>query len=187
MPEETAELSLEEIEARVRGFTPDPARPHDRWGLVAVEEALAAARAGNGAIGAVLVDPAGCEVVRAHNEVFKPYFRSDMHAEMNVVSQFEAQRQNAGPSSGYTLFTSLLPCPMCIIRFAFAGIDQVYYLAGDAEGSAERTIAGFPPVWAGLAGQVQFAQAGCSPELIALAEQAWFTTLRLRRIAMSQA
>jgi tRNA(adenine34) deaminase len=187
MPHDVGDLSLDDIEERLRAFAPDPARPHDRWSLIAIEQAIAAARAGNGGIGAVLIDPDGQEVARAHNQVFKPYFRSDLHAEMNVITQFEDRRRNSGPLNGYVLFTSLEPCPMCVIRIGFAGIARVHYLAADAEGSVARTLEGLAPVWARLARQVAFTEADCSPKLKTLASQIWLATIGLRRVAMSQA
>lgn len=187
MPEAYKAINLDDIVRSLSAFTPDPMRVHERWALIAVEEAMAAARAGNGAVGAVLIAPDGQEVGRAHNQVFKPYFRSDQHAEMNVITQFEDRCKNSGPSSGYILITSLEPCPMCIIRIAFAGIARVHYLAPDPEGGVAETLAGLPTVWARLARQVEFSEADCSPVLKEMASQLWLTTLKLRRVAMSQA
>src|SRR5512138_3577201 len=58
-------------------------------GIVACAEALAAARAGNYGVGAVLVDQDGEIVGRGRNTVFYPHFRSDLHAEMVAMTVFE--------------------------------------------------------------------------------------------------
>lgn len=187
MPEDVAPLDLDQIEAMLRSFAPDPLRLDDQWAALAVEQAVLAARSGNGAIGAVLVDPDGQVVERAHNQVFRPYYRSDRHAEMEVLTQYEDRRKGSGPLTGYTLVTSLEPCPMCVIRSAFAGVASVRYLAADEGGSIAQMLAGFPPMWARLAGQVSFAEADCSPALKDIALRIWLSTLRLRRVAMSQA
>ncbi len=74
MPHDVGDLSLDDIEQRLRAFMPDPVRAHDRWARIAVEQALAAARAGNGAIGAVLVGPDGREVARGSQPGFQAVF-----------------------------------------------------------------------------------------------------------------
>ncbi len=54
-----AAMTLEEMGRRIKEFTPDPRYPHDPYVIIAIEEALAAARDGNFGVGACLVDPSG--------------------------------------------------------------------------------------------------------------------------------
>jgi len=44
---------------------------------------------GNFGVGCIIVDVYGNVIVQGHNEVFHPYFRSDRHAEMVVMREFE--------------------------------------------------------------------------------------------------
>ena len=39
--------SLDELEKRLQAYVPDPKYPHDRFSIIAIEEAIAAAREGN--------------------------------------------------------------------------------------------------------------------------------------------
>jgi tRNA(adenine34) deaminase len=172
---------VEELEQALQAYTLNPRLPHDRFVAVAVAEAIAAAREGNGGIGALLVDPHGEVVLRAHNQALAPYFRSDMHAEMSVLTRFEDQVQQRMQLKDYALFTSLEPCPMCVVRVSIAGAGSVFYAAPDAEGGMAACADRLPPVWAGLAGRIRFAPAACSPSLRELAQRAWLVTAAVRR------
>lgn len=172
--------TLDRLDRALRGYTPDPRYPDDRYVQIAIDEALAAAREGNGGIGALLVDPDGQVVERAHNQVLAPYFRSDLHAEMTVMTRFEDRVQARCQLKDYTLFTSLEPCPMCVVRLSAAGVGTVIYAAADAEGGMAATADRLPPVWAAFAGRVRFAEADCSPLLKDLAEQVWLATVTAR-------
>jgi len=79
--------SLEEIQAAIDGFSPK--MPGDSFALITLQEALTAAREGNFGFGACLVNESTGEVVeRGHNRVFYPYFRSDLHAEMDLLDKY---------------------------------------------------------------------------------------------------
>jgi len=79
--------SLQEIQAAMEAFSPQ--KPDDRFALITLQEALAAAREGNFGYGACLVNESTGEVVeRGHNRVFYPYFRSDLHAEMDLLDKY---------------------------------------------------------------------------------------------------
>lgn len=128
-------------------------------GLIAVER-------GNFGVGAILVDDDGSLVCYAHNEVFYPYFRSDQHAEMAVMNRFENTHRDLAKLEGYSLYTSLESCPMCLSRFITAGIKTVLYIAPDAMGGMIHKVKDLPPVWIELAKGQIFTQAKCSDELI---------------------
>ena len=74
--------------------------------------------------GAVLVR--GSEVIATGiNEIVQSHDPST-HAEMQAIRS--ATRQLENPSlTGYTIYASGHPCPMCLAAIVMTGIDQVYY------------------------------------------------------------
>jgi tRNA(adenine34) deaminase len=166
---------------RLDVFVPDPAAyPDDTLGKLVCEEALAAARAGNYGVGAVLADGEGRVILRGGNRVFAPRFASDGHAEMALVSRLERERPELCPAE-LTLLVSLEPCPMCYTRLKLAGIGRVLYLAADEAGGMVRRAEQLPPIWALLhPGQV-FAPARVAPTLRRLALAIFRLNLRALR------
>jgi tRNA(Arg) A34 adenosine deaminase TadA len=133
--------------------------------------ALKAVSAGNFGVGCILVDNAGNVIVQGHNKVFYPYFRSDQHAEMVVLNIFEETHQNDTGLGGYTLFTSLESCPMCLARLITSGISKISYAAPDMDGGMVHRMKLLPPVWIELAKLQLFDQAKCSKSLINAAQE----------------
>jgi tRNA(adenine34) deaminase len=118
---------LDEIEKRVNSYVPDPRYSDDLFILVTIREALAGSRENNGGIGACLVREATGEIVeKGHNRQYEPYFRSDLHAEMDLLTRYEerVKAQQFQTSSfgdprkvgGLVLYCSVEPCPMCLTR-----------------------------------------------------------------------
>jgi cytosine deaminase len=161
--------SLEALAQKLAGFKPDPACPHDGYVVAAIEEALDAAREGNFGVGAVIVDPAGEIVMRGHNHVFHPHFRSDIHAEMDTMTKFEDTFTDVASMRDYMLVTSLEPCPMCLTRLITSGIGRVYHAAPDVESGMVSRLEHLTPVWVDIARTQVFADADCSPFLTELA------------------
>ena len=128
--------------------------------------ALKAVYKGNLGIGCVLVDENSQVVTEGHNQVFMPYFRSDRHAEMVVMDEFENNHQDVTCMTGYTLYTSLESCPMCLTRLIISGISRVYHVAPDDFGGMVHQMDTMPKVWIGLAEGKSFKQAACSEELV---------------------
>ncbi|MFW6113626.1 MAG: nucleoside deaminase [Actinomycetota bacterium] len=137
----------------------------DHYGWLAAVLALRAVSRGNGGVGCVLVDGDGDIIVHGHNAAFVPYFRSDLHAEMVVMDRFEDMRGGSAPRD-LTLYTSVEPCPMCLVRLICSGIGRVLYLAGDEQGGMASRMPALPSIWLELAEGRIFGQADCSPELI---------------------
>jgi cytosine deaminase len=163
-----------------QGASADPA-------VVAVVEAIDAGLDGNAAVGAVLIDPGGTIVRADHNRMFTPYFRSDLHAEMALLTGFEDAHHDA-ELRGYMLISSLEPCEMCTIRIINCGVSVVRWVAADArmsEASGPRELA---PHWQALAASQDFGALDCDPRLAAISRRAVeltvgaaFTRLRARR------
>jgi cytosine deaminase len=174
--DETALKLLNEIEEKVKTYVPDPEYPDDKFILITLEEAIAAAREGNFGVGAVLVRENGQIVQRGHNHVFNPHFRSDLHAEMYVMTKFEERFQDVDNVEGLILYTSLEPCTMCFARLISSGVRKVFYAAEDIEGGMVQKSEHMPPTWKELAQRQQFAKARCSPELGDMALRVFLTT-----------
>jgi tRNA(adenine34) deaminase len=178
-----AELS--EIEKQVNAFVPDPAYPDDPFILVTLKEAIEGSREENGGIGACLVREATGEVVeRGHNRQFEPYYRSDLHAEMDLLTRYEERIKAVRPGGrgnpstaqtrkmgGLVLYTSLEPCPMCLTRIINAGLKKVLHAASDETGGMAKRISGLPPFWQNMAKGNIYQAANCSPELVVIAKR----------------
>jgi cytosine deaminase len=173
---DAAQNSLAELEEKVKAFVPDPEQPDDAFTIIALQEAIAAAKEGNFAVGAVLVRENGEIVQRGHNRVFNPHFRSDLHAEMDVMTKFEERFQEIDSMKGLILYTSLEPCPMCLARLITSGVSKVYYASADEHGGMVHRLEHMPPAWTELAERQKFVKAQCSPELSDLALQIFLTT-----------
>lgn len=186
--------ALEEIEKRVNAYIPDKDFPDDPFILVTLQEAIAAVREGNGGIGACLVRGGTGEIVeRGHNRQYEPYFRSDLHAEMDLLTRYEERVKGrrgapAGtPSaeqrkiSGLALYTSLEPCPMCLSRIINMGIQKIYWASADPEGGMGHKVRDLPPFWRDRASDQLFEPARCSEELRRLADQLFRHSMAKRK------
>ncbi len=160
---------IDKFKARLTGYKFNNAYPDDSYIWLADILALEAVNSGNFGVGCILTDANGNVVVRGHNEVFNPYFRSDRHGEMVVMDEFEDAHQNILNPEGFTLYTSLESCPMCLIRMITSGISRILHAAPDMEGGMVHKMKYLPQFWIDLvAGQV-YSQAECSQELIDIA------------------
>ncbi len=162
--------NIDEIEKTLRSYEPDiKAYPDDHFAFITCEEAYKSVKQGNYGIGSILVSPTGDILCRGHNQVFKPYFRSDLHAEMVVLNYFEDQYQDVEDMRGYTLYSSIEPCPMCLARLIATGIRTVKYVTPDAGGGMVQSMDGLPQSWINLSKRQSFLQADASPKLQQLA------------------
>ena len=84
---------------------------HEHFMRIALELASVAAAKGNRPLGSLLVDAQGNVVSKDTNRV---YTDSDptSHGEMNVIRD-TCTKLKTLDLTGYTLYTSLEPCPMC--------------------------------------------------------------------------
>lgn len=165
--------TLDVADQALKDYIPNPAYPDDPFAWDALKEALSAAREGDYGVGACLVAQSnGTTVERGHNRVFYPYFRSDMHAEMDVLDRYEDRvRSTSSRVDGLTLYITLEPSPMGLSRILASGVVKVRYIVPDSEGGMLHLMNNMPPVWRELAKGKDYAQAECSPELKDLASK----------------
>ena len=161
----TAFFDLTLIEKRINSYVPDSRYPDDAFVLVTVREGLLGGRERNGGIGACLVRKATGKIIeQGHNRQYEPYFRSDLHAEMDLLDRYEERMRktrsrdpkdptfrNPRNMEGLVLYTSVEPCPMCLGRIINAGVKEVYYAAPDIEGGMARRFQDLPPSWKNMA------------------------------------
>jgi cytosine deaminase len=177
---------LDELEQKVNALVPDREYPDDEFVLVALDEAIAAAREGNFGVGAVLVRDNGEIVQPGHNRMFSPHFRSDLHAEMDVMTRFEERFHDVKNMKEFLLYTSLEPCPMCSARLISSGVSRIYYAAEDKEGGMVHRLQHMPCAWTELAKRQKFAKARCSPELSDMAFRIFLSTAEENNRRLSQ-
>lgn len=132
--------------------------PGDAAGWAACVQAFVAITKDQYGIGALLLDAAGYVVAAGHNEICGPPFRSEAHAEMVVLSDFERRFQNCR-KDGLTLYTSLEPCPMCFTRILISGVSHVFYVADDEAGGMARRAERMPDYWRAMESRCVFARA----------------------------
>jgi cytosine deaminase len=177
-----------EIEARIQGCKTNPAYKDDVYGLIVVKDALESVKEGSGGIGACLVDERSGDVIaRGRNRQYIPYFRSDLHAEMDLLTRYEDWlRKRGGSGSGedprncqnLVLISSVEPCPMCLTRILNAGIKKMYYVVPDEKGGMVSRIDQLPPFWKQIAEKCDYRQAQCSPEIQKLARDLFKFSMR---------
>ncbi|ASK60734.1 tRNA-specific adenosine deaminase [Virgibacillus phasianinus] len=98
----------------------------DKFMERAVNLALENVRDGGQPFGAVLVKDNDV-FTEGVNELHRTYDVSG-HAELLAIRCAQEQLQT-NDLSGYTMYASGEPCPMCLTAMYFAGIERVYYCA----------------------------------------------------------
>lgn len=180
--------SIENLKKRIDAVKPQPGRQDDIYGLIVIRDAMISLEEGSGGIGACLVDETtGRVVARGRNRQYAPYFRSDRHAEMDLLTRYEDQmRKKGGSASGndprecknLVLISSVEPCPMCLTRIINAGIKKMLYVVPDKNGGMVSRIDQLPPFWRNIARQCEYRQADCSPEIQRIARDLFDFSMR---------
>lgn len=107
-----------------------------RYMQIALEEAHAAARAGEVPVGAVLVAEDGI-AARGANRTIRD---CDPTAHAEIVALREAAKAAGNYRlAGATLYVTMEPCAMCAGALVQARIDRLVYGADDPKGGAVRT------------------------------------------------
>lgn len=78
-----------------------------------------------GPFGSVITDKAGNIIATGHNQVLKnndPTAHAEVMAIRNACSKL-----NTYDLSGYILYTSCEPCPMCLSAIIWSNIKEIYY------------------------------------------------------------
>jgi cytosine deaminase len=127
--------------------------------------ALKSVDSGNYGVGSIIIDAEGEVVTLGHNLMYFPSFRSDLHAEMVTLNDFEEKNPQITTLKDYTLYTSLESCPMCLIRLISAGIGRVFCVSSDSIGGMTDSLNLMPPLWKELSEPQIFAKARCSIDL----------------------
>lgn len=124
---------------------------------LALDEARRAADRGEVPVGAVIVASDGTVVARAGNRT-RELADPTAHAEMLVIR--DACRKTASERlTGFSLYVTLEPCPMCAAAISFARIRRLYYGASDPKGGgvesgprifAQPTCHHVPEIYSGI-------------------------------------
>lgn len=139
----------------------------DIYALEANRQALKSVMQGGYGIGSVLIDKDGRIIAAAHNSQIQEH-RSDLHAEMTLLTKFEESHKAKKYMNMYVykpgliVFSSAEPCPMCFIRINTAGADTKYCTPGPDDGMASRTDF-LPPAWKEMAEKRKVSLGDCSP------------------------
>ncbi|MDJ0647897.1 MAG: nucleoside deaminase [Xenococcaceae cyanobacterium MO_188.B19] len=147
---------------RLRNFDGDWGNSEELFSWFVAIIALEATSRGNYGIGSAIVNEQGLLICYSGNQVFHPSFRSDGHAEMMVLNNFEADCINKFKLSSCILYTSLESCPMCLTRAISSQIGSVLHVADDHLGGMTRQRQSLPSVWQKLQSEKIYRQANCS-------------------------
>ena len=101
----------------------------------ALDQARAAAAAGEVPVGAVLVEAATGRVLAETRNRIEELADPTAHAELLAI-RAAAAALGSPRLPGCDLYVTLEPCPMCAGAIAFARLRRVYYGAGDPKGGA---------------------------------------------------
>lgn len=93
---------------------------------LAIQEAKASQQHGGTAIGAVLVDNNSGEIVSTGRSTVKTSHDPTAHAEINAI-RAAAKNISNDDLFGYTLYSTLEPCHMCLSAAAWARIPNLYF------------------------------------------------------------
>ena len=154
-----------------RHFRSEISTPMNELCKLALSEAIAAGIDGNYPVGAVVADENFKPVSKGRNSVFTPRFRSEAHAEMNAISQFEAIEDHVEMQNQFILVSTLEPCLMCASRVMLSKIAKVHFLLPDPTASISSALSHFPPHYRELAARIQFAEISVNLEIRSIAEE----------------
>ena len=165
--DDTLPVILQKLQTFLDNFKPSPEFSDDIYALEANRQALKSVMQGGYGIGSVLVDQDGKIIAAAHNSQIQEH-RSDLHAEMTLLTKFEESHKAKKYMNiyvykpGLIVFSSAEPCPMCFIRINTAGADTKYCTPGPDDGMVSRTDF-LPKAWKEMAEKRKVSLGDCSP------------------------
>ena len=175
-------VMLDKIKSYLDAYKPDPEYSDDNYAVEANMQALKSVMQGGYGIGAVLIDQDGDIVASAHNSQMQKS-RSDLHAEMTLLTDFEKSRKSKKYMKSYyvykpgmIVFSSAEPCPMCFIRIITTGCDIKYCTPGPEDGMVSR-VDYLPEYWKDLAKERTVDLGDCSPVMQKLSHLLFYSYL----------
>jgi tRNA(Arg) A34 adenosine deaminase TadA len=174
-------IILQKLQTYLYAFQPTAEYPDDIYAKAANIQALKSVMQGGYGIGSVLVDQDGKIIAAAHNSQIQKH-RSDLHAEMTLLTNFEESHLAKKYLNEYiyrpglTVFSSAEPCPMCYIRINTTGADTKYCTPGPDDGMVSRTDF-LPPAWKEMALKRKVSIGNCSPEMQKLSHLLFYSYL----------
>jgi tRNA(Arg) A34 adenosine deaminase TadA len=174
-------IVFQKIQTFLVAFQPEPEFSDDIYAKAANLQALKSVIQGGYGIGSVLINQEGKVIATAHNSQIQKH-RSDLHAEMTLLTNFEESRLAKKYVNiyvykpGLIVFSSAEPCPMCYIRINTAGADTKYCTPGPDDGMVSRTDF-LPPAWKEMALKRKVSLGDCSPVMQKLAHLLFYSYL----------
>lgn len=172
---------LAKLDKYLKEFIPAPEFSDDKYARAANIQALKSVMEGGYGIGSVLVNKEGEIIAEAHNSQIQKH-RSDLHAEMTLLTNFENSRQAKKYvdvyiyKPGLTVFSSAEPCPMCFVRISITSCDTKYCTPGPEDGMVTR-VNYLPSYWKDLALRKDVKLGDCSPEMQKIAHLLFYSYL----------
>jgi tRNA(Arg) A34 adenosine deaminase TadA len=172
---------IHKIENFLLSYKPQPEYPDDLYAKESNLQALYGLKGGGYGIGAILIDSTGRIIAKAHNTQIQEK-RSDFHAEMKLLSEFEDSHISKKYKNlysykpGLTVFSSTEPCPMCFIRLSIVGVNTKYCSPGPDDGMVNR-VECLPVYWRDLAKKYKFYKGKSSPLMQKTAHLLFFSYL----------
>lgn len=172
-------IILQKLQNYLIAFQPAKEFSDDLYAKEANIQAIKSVLQGGYGIGSVLINKDGKIIAAAHNSQIQKH-RSDLHAEMTLLTNFEESRLAKQYVNvyiykpGLTVFSSAEPCPMCFIRINTTGADTKYCTPGPDDGMVSRTDF-LPPAWKEMAVKRKVSLGNCSPEMQKIAHLLFYS------------
>ncbi len=172
---------IQKVESFILKYQPQKKYPEDLFCKESIIQTITGFKEGGYGIGAVLVDSKGNIIFKSHNSQIQKH-RSDLHAEMTLLTDFESSRisrpymNRYDYKPGLVVYSSAEPCPMCIIRLASARVITKYCCPGPDDGMASR-IDCLPSSWRDLVHKYPCTKAESSPVLQKIAHLMFYSYL----------
>jgi tRNA(Arg) A34 adenosine deaminase TadA len=179
--DDPVKIIFQKIQTYLNAFQPSAEYTDDIYAKAANLQALKSVIQGGYGIGSVLVNQEGKIIAAAHNSQIQKH-RSDLHAEMTLLTDFEESRLAKQYVNiyvykpGLIVFSSAEPCPMCYIRINTTGADTKYCTPGPDDGMASRTNF-LPPAWREMAEKRKVSLGNCSPVMQKMAHLLFYSYL----------